>query len=170
MATTTTDKVDEGKDFGVRRLMVWTAAREEKLLELWKSRRCLFDPNSLVTKAERQLALSEVAGELGIAGLSRTHVLTWRGQCVTAASLVMWDYRIGYSVTLRPNWRECRLISLLLTVLLNTRNLPPKCCCGNSFSRICMYRNVCLSACNTITFGSPDPGSSFSYADTLQEI
>jgi len=78
MAATTTDTVDDGKDFGVRRLMVWTAAREEKLLQMWKSRRCLFDPNSVVTKAERQLALAEVAADLGIAGLSRTHVLTWR--------------------------------------------------------------------------------------------
>ena len=60
--------VDNGRQFGVRRLMLWTAAREEKLLELWKSRRCLFDPNSVVTKAERQQALAEVAAEMGIAG------------------------------------------------------------------------------------------------------
>jgi len=66
---TTADKVDDGREFGVRRLMVWTTAREEKLLELWKSRRCLFDPNSVATKSERQLALAEVAAEMGIAGL-----------------------------------------------------------------------------------------------------
>jgi len=53
----------------MRRLnMFWTAAREEKLLALWKSRRCLFDPHAVVTKGERQQALSEVAAELGMTG------------------------------------------------------------------------------------------------------
>jgi len=66
------DKVADGGEFGVRRIMVWTTAREEKLLELWKSRRCLFDPNSLATKCERQQALAEVAAEMGIAGLDLT--------------------------------------------------------------------------------------------------
>jgi len=77
---TTVDKVDDRQDFGVRRIMVWTAAREEKLLALWKSRRCLFDPNSLVSRSERQQALAEVAAEIGIAGsfrirfVSRYHI------------------------------------------------------------------------------------------------
>jgi len=62
------DWVDYRRDAGVRRLMVWTSAREEKLLALWKSRRCLFDPNSAVSKSERQQAMIEVAAEMGITG------------------------------------------------------------------------------------------------------
>jgi len=119
MATATIDNGDEGKDFGVRRLMVWTAAREEKLLELWKSRRCLFDPNTSVTKAERQLALAEVAGELGIAGLSRTHVPAWRGPrgatptgAVTAASRVMCDHRIHVHCRLQRD-AEAKFVRML---------------------------------------------------------
>jgi len=70
---TVLDRIEHGRTgFGMRRIMVWTAAREEKLLSLWKSRRCLFDPNSVVTKAERQQAFAEVAAEMGVAGSQLT--------------------------------------------------------------------------------------------------
>jgi len=64
------DKVSGGeRPFGsVVRNVVWTTAREEKLLELWKSRRCLFDAYSVATKADRQQAFTEVAAELGVTG------------------------------------------------------------------------------------------------------
>jgi len=63
------DEVDAAaRHWGVGRSAVWTVAREEKLLELWKSRRCLFDAYSVTTKAERQHAFAEVAAVLGVPG------------------------------------------------------------------------------------------------------
>jgi len=50
------------------RSVVWTPAREEKLLALWKSRLCLLDPNTSASKSERQQAVVEVAAEIGITG------------------------------------------------------------------------------------------------------
>jgi len=47
---------------------VWTQALEEKLLTLWRSRRCLFDQISVCTRAERQIVVSQVAAELGVTG------------------------------------------------------------------------------------------------------
>ena len=68
MATAFDKAGGHGRQFGVRRIMCWTAAREEKLLALWKSRRCLFDPNAVVTKGERQQALTQVAAEMDMTG------------------------------------------------------------------------------------------------------
>jgi len=51
-----------------KRYVVWSRDLEQKLLKLWRSRRCLFDPNSFVTKSERQEALSELAAEIGVTG------------------------------------------------------------------------------------------------------
>jgi len=61
--------MDKLEDNGVRRILVWSTDREDQLLTLWKTRRCLFDPNVLSTKAERQRALGQVAVELGVAGM-----------------------------------------------------------------------------------------------------
>lgn len=49
-----------------KRYVVWSLDLEQKLLKSWRSRRCLFDPNSFVTKSERQEALGELAAEIGV--------------------------------------------------------------------------------------------------------
>jgi len=72
---TAADEVDDRKDISLvrritdeKRYVVWTQALEEKLLTLWRSRRCLFDPNSLVSKPERREELAEIAADIGVTG------------------------------------------------------------------------------------------------------
>jgi len=50
----------------------WTPDLEQKLLKLWRSRRCLFDPNSFVTRHEKQEAMVELAAELCVTGQTLT--------------------------------------------------------------------------------------------------
>lgn len=66
-----TDEADSREETGVarkvmesKRYILWTLDLEQKLLTLWRSRRCLFDPNSFDTKYEKQEALVELAAEL----------------------------------------------------------------------------------------------------------
>jgi len=52
----------------VKRVVLWTKDREQKMVALWRSQRCLYDSNSMLTKAERQDAMSLLAAEIGVSG------------------------------------------------------------------------------------------------------
>jgi len=52
-----------------KRYVIWTREIELKLLKLWRSRQCLFDPTMFVTRSERQEAMAQLAVELGVTGL-----------------------------------------------------------------------------------------------------